>query len=32
MADLPLTATAAPLVKFPNMKRLEQCEAERASG
>lgn len=31
-AGLPLCATAAQLAKYPDMKRLEQCEAQRASG
>jgi TolB-like protein/class 3 adenylate cyclase/tetratricopeptide (TPR) repeat protein len=31
-AGLPLCATEAQLAKYPDMKRLEQCEAERASG
>jgi tetratricopeptide (TPR) repeat protein len=29
-AGLPLCATEAQLAKYPDMKRLEQCEAERA--
>ena len=31
-AGLPLCATAAQLAKYRDMKRLEQCEAQRASG
>jgi tetratricopeptide (TPR) repeat protein len=31
-AGLPLCAMEAQLAKYPDMKRLEQCEAERASG
>ena len=31
-AGLPLCATEAQLAKYPDMKRLEQCEAQRASG
>ena len=31
-AGLPVCATEAQLVKYPDMKRLEQCEAQRASG
>jgi hypothetical protein len=31
-AGLPLCATEAQLTKYPDMKRLEQCEAQRASG
>ena len=29
-AGLALCATEAQLAKYPDMKRLEQCEAERA--
>jgi TolB-like protein/class 3 adenylate cyclase/tetratricopeptide (TPR) repeat protein len=31
-AGLPLCATEAQLAKYPDMKRLDQCEAQRASG
>jgi TolB-like protein/class 3 adenylate cyclase len=31
-AGLPLCATEAQLAKYPDMKRLPQCETERASG
>jgi TolB-like protein/class 3 adenylate cyclase len=31
-AGLPLCATKPQLAKYPDMKRLDQCEAERASG
>jgi tetratricopeptide (TPR) repeat protein len=31
-AGLPLCATEAQLAKYPDMKRLEQCDAQRASG
>ena len=31
-AGLPVCATEGQLVKYPDMKRLEQCEAQRASG
>jgi hypothetical protein len=31
-AGLPLCATEAQLAKYPDMKRLEQCEQQRASG
>ena len=31
-AGLPVCATAAQLAKYPDMKRLEQCDAEHASG
>jgi tetratricopeptide (TPR) repeat protein len=31
-AGLPLCATEAQLGKYPDMKRLEMCEAQRASG
>jgi TolB-like protein/class 3 adenylate cyclase len=31
-AGLPLCATEAQLVKYPDMKHLEQCDARRASG
>jgi adenylate cyclase len=31
-AALPLCATEAQLAKYPDMKRLEQCEQQRASG
>ncbi len=31
-AGLPVCAAAAQLAKYPDMKRLEQCEAQRASG
>jgi adenylate cyclase len=31
-AGLPVCATEAQLAKYPEMKRLEQCEAQRASG
>ena len=31
-AGLPVCATAAQLAKHPDMKRLEQCDAQRASG
>ena len=31
-AGLPLRATKPQLAKYPDMKRLDQCEAERASG
>jgi TolB-like protein/class 3 adenylate cyclase/Tfp pilus assembly protein PilF len=31
-AGLPLCATEAQLAKYPDMKRLEMCEAQRASG
>ena len=31
-AGLPVCATEAQLAKYPDMNRLEQCEAERASG
>jgi adenylate cyclase len=31
-AGLPICATEAQLAKYPDMKRLEQCEARRASG
>jgi hypothetical protein len=31
-AGLPVCATEAQLVKYPDLKRLEQCEAQRASG
>jgi hypothetical protein len=29
---LPLCATEAQLAKYPDMKRLERCEQQRASG
>jgi adenylate cyclase len=31
-AGLPLCATEPQLTKYPDMKRLEQCDAQRASG
>ena len=31
-AGLPFCATVEQLAKYPDMKRLEQCEAQRASG
>jgi TolB-like protein/class 3 adenylate cyclase/tetratricopeptide (TPR) repeat protein len=31
-AGLPVCATLEQLAKYPDMKRLEQCEAQRASG
>jgi tetratricopeptide (TPR) repeat protein len=31
-AGLPVCATEAQLAKYPDMKRLDQCEAQRASG
>jgi adenylate cyclase len=31
-AGLPLCATEAQLAKYPDMKRLQQCEAQRRSG
>jgi tetratricopeptide (TPR) repeat protein len=31
-SGLPLCATEAQLAKYPDMKRLEQCEQQRASG
>ena len=31
-AGLPVCATEAQLAKYPEMKRLEQCEQQRASG
>jgi tetratricopeptide (TPR) repeat protein len=31
-AKLPVCATEAQLAKYPDMKRLEQCEQQRASG
>ena len=31
-AGLPLCATQEQLAKYPDMKRLAQCEAQRASG
>jgi hypothetical protein len=31
-AGLPICATEAHLPKYPDMKRLEQCEAQRAGG
>ena len=31
-AGLPLCATEEQLAKYPDMKRLEQCEQQRASG
>lgn len=31
-AGLPICATEAQLAKYPDMKRLDQCEQQRASG